>query len=113
MVENYIKTIHEFHNRQKALRLKRNLDLQNFSRLSRVIKDQLFQSNEQIDKVAEAEDKKSESESKPINKIENFLDSEEGTAEEEYHCSPEELRIFKTEGNCIYDEMNAMNNEVK
>ncbi len=37
MVEEYIKAIGDFHNKQKALRLRRNLDSQNFFRLSRSI----------------------------------------------------------------------------
>ena len=41
MVEHYVKLINEFHNKQKAIRLRRNLDAQNFFRLSKPIKSEV------------------------------------------------------------------------
>lgn len=108
--------VHEFHNKQKALRLKRNLESQNFFRLSKSVKK-----NEQkvlLNNEPNVDTKKN----KPVQKqkepkpkvIENFdFSNDETDIIENYNLSPDELKTFKSEGKYIYDEMNMMKDEVK
>lgn len=118
MVENYIKSIHEFHNKQKALRLRRNLDSQNFFRLSKSIKGvesaQLNPTQDRLSPIGTREARRIQKDKQSQNvKFFDAQEEEEQQASMGYDLSAEELKVFKDEGVRIFDEMNSMASEVK
>lgn len=123
MVEEYIKTINDFHNKQKALRLRRNLDSQNFFRLSKSIKGvESPKQEKESPKSSGIKEKRSNfpaaNGSLRKRKVENsqmnhFLEEEEAQNATNLGFSADELKMFKDEGTRIYNEMNSMNDEVK
>lgn len=124
MVEEYIKTIHDFHNKQKALRLRRNLDSQNYFRLSKSIKgvESPQQEEKASPKTGEIKEKRSNfpvaNGSLRKRKVENsqmnhFIEEDDAQNATNLGFSADELKMFKDEGTRIYNEMNSMNDEVK
>lgn len=138
LVENYIKSILEFHNKQKAFRLRRNLDSQNYFRLSKSIKgvdsnsngQQNNNSDDNMSKTNGGEGvknlkgkpritskHKTTSKNKSTKNILNdhCLDIVEPSQENDYShgLTAEEIQVFKDEGVRMYDQMNSMADEVK
>jgi len=123
LVENYIKTVHEFHNKQKALRLRRNLDSQKFFRLSKSLKgtDAVQKSLPLTKSPTQTKEKESETsnlikkeQKRNTNYLDTFEDVEGDHSDAADHgLSAEELKMFKDEGIRMYDEMNSMSDEVK
>lgn len=138
LVEMYLRSINDMHNKNKALRLRRNLYTQKFFRLNKSFTN----SNNKIDGIdgsSSSDDQvtgkiiKIKKDMKPSNKridgqkqVNNSnLNVNKSFYNNEYHnesssnkeqinsrLAPEEQKQFQLESKQIYDQMNSMNEEV-
>lgn len=137
LVEMYLRSINDMHNKNKALRLRRNLYTQKFFRLNKSFTN----SNNKIDGIdgsSSSDDQvtgkiiKIKKDMKPSNKridgqkqvnnsnlnVKSFYNNEyhnESSSNKEQinsRLAPEEQKQFQLESKQIYDQMNSMNEEV-
>ncbi|KPM10727.1 hypothetical protein QR98_0092880 [Sarcoptes scabiei] len=131
LAETYIKRINEIHNRNKALRLRKNLDSQNFFRLNRSavenkrktldlsktfketmdFRHESLDSNDKNTKPSNNDYTSEDRRPKNSNKTRNYTEYQDQSFLQD--LTQEEIKLFKQEGDKIYDQMNSMNEEVQ
>ncbi|XP_077298616.1 syntaxin 18 isoform X2 [Arctopsyche grandis] len=121
IVENYLKAVCAIHTEQKALRVKRALDLRKLTKLEVEKKPPLDRrnSNEIIEELLGNSNRSSDNDVKDGSTINNkntlaiATEMDSSTLSEDDQLSAEEMQIFESENLQLYGELNSLSEEVK
>lgn len=115
LIESYLKAVCVIQVEQKAIRVKRALDIRKLSKLELEEKKELFEFGMGNDLPSKMNKSISPDEEYVTNKHSSELAAEldSSMSTDQYTLSPEELQMFELENNQLYSELNSLSEEVK
>ncbi|CAK9815079.1 Stx18 [Anthophora plagiata] len=115
LIEDYLKNVCKIYSEQKAMRVKRAMEIRKIAKLEldtkpiKQLKGEMKRSN--LNAIEKIEDKLSSNESSPMKIQEINGDINALMYEEE--ISPEDIQLFEAENEQLYNELNTLTEEVK
>ena len=118
LIEDYLKNVCKIYSEQKAMRVKRAMEIRKIAKLeleskpARRLKDEIKKSNLNAgEKAEEKENKSTSNDSSPL-KIQE-INGDVNTLMYEEEMSPEDIQLFQAENEQLYNELNTIVEEVK
>nr|XP_022905860.1 syntaxin-18 [Onthophagus taurus] len=111
-VEVYLKTVSKMYTETKAIRVKKVIETHKLSKLENVNKNKSMEVKE-INKNSKENQTKNSLNSSSTNSSIIIPQSNTKTENVEEELSPEELQMFESENEHLYNELNSLSDEVK
>lgn len=118
LIEDYLKNVCKIYSEQKAMRVKRAMEIRKIAKLEldpkfcKRVKDETKKpSPKSGEKAEDKENKVGSSDSSPM-KIQE-INGDTGTLMYEEEISPEDAQLFEAENEQLYNELNTLTEEVK
>lgn len=118
LIEDYLKNVCKIYSEQKAMRVKRAMEIRKIAKLeleskpARRLRDETKKSNLNADEKAEDKENKSTSNDSSPMKIQE-INGDVSTLMYEEEMSPEDIQLFQAENEQLYNELNTIVEEVK
>uniref|UniRef100_A0A1B6IXZ2 Syntaxin-18 n=1 Tax=Homalodisca liturata TaxID=320908 RepID=A0A1B6IXZ2_9HEMI len=113
LLDSYLKTVCKIYSEQKAIRMKRNLELQKMARLESEVLNKVSRSDDSVSDSFSNEDSEGE---ETITRSPSKLNVETNSVSSltlEDELTAEELQMFESENEQLYNELNSLTDEVR
>ncbi|CAH0385541.1 unnamed protein product [Bemisia tabaci] len=106
-IDEYLKSVIKLYSEQKAIRMKRSMDLQ---KMSKLISEPL---SDVLNENAKESHENKNMEGTRLRRIPSLIDDSKLGSQIEEELTAEELQIFENENELLYNELNCVSDEVQ